>query len=49
VREAGGVSFVASPLRIEGHDPRLRFPPQLDADGDRLRKEFGLPTSAGDR
>ncbi len=43
VREAAGVSFVASPLRIEGHEPPLRFPPQLDADGDRLRKEFGLP------
>ena len=43
VREAGGLSFVASPLRIEGHEPPLRFPPQLDQDGERLRKEFGLP------
>jgi len=46
VRESGGMSFVASPLRIEGHEPPLRFPPQLDQDGDKLRREFGLPEKA---
>ena len=43
VLEARGVRFVASPVRIEGHEPRLGFPPQIDADGDRIRREFGLP------
>jgi len=38
-----GVSFVASPIRIEGHTPPLAFPPDLDADGERLRREFELP------
>lgn len=38
-----GVSFVASPIRIEGHRPPLAFPPDLDADGEKLRREFGLP------
>jgi crotonobetainyl-CoA:carnitine CoA-transferase CaiB-like acyl-CoA transferase len=43
VRQAGGVGFVASPVRVSGHEPPLRFPPALDADGQRLRREFGLP------
>ena len=43
VLEARGVSFVASPIRVEGGEPRLRFPPELDADGERLRREFDLP------
>jgi crotonobetainyl-CoA:carnitine CoA-transferase CaiB-like acyl-CoA transferase len=43
VCEAGGVRFVASPIRVEGEDRRLRFPPALDADGERLRREFDLP------
>lgn len=43
VLEAHGVRFVASPIRIAGAEPRLGFPPALDADGDRLRREFGLP------
>jgi crotonobetainyl-CoA:carnitine CoA-transferase CaiB-like acyl-CoA transferase len=43
VLEARGVRFVASPVRIEGHEPRLGFPPQIDADGERIRREFGLP------
>jgi crotonobetainyl-CoA:carnitine CoA-transferase CaiB-like acyl-CoA transferase len=43
VLESEGVPFVASPIRIEGEAPRLRFPPALDADGERLRREFGLP------
>jgi crotonobetainyl-CoA:carnitine CoA-transferase CaiB-like acyl-CoA transferase len=43
VVEQNGVSFVASPIRIEGHRAPLRFPPRLDADGSRLRAEFGLP------
>lgn len=38
-----GVSFLASPVRIAGHVPPLRFPPALDADGADLRDEFGLP------
>ncbi len=38
-----GVPFVASPIRVEGHSARLDFPPALDADGERLRREFGLP------
>ena len=38
-----GVSFVASPIRLENHVPLLEFPPALDADGARLRREFGLP------
>jgi crotonobetainyl-CoA:carnitine CoA-transferase CaiB-like acyl-CoA transferase len=42
VRQAGGVGFVASPIRVTGHDAPLRFPPALDADGDRIREEFGL-------
>jgi crotonobetainyl-CoA:carnitine CoA-transferase CaiB-like acyl-CoA transferase len=38
-----GVSFVASPIRVDGHAAPLRFPPALDEDGERLREEFGLP------
>jgi hypothetical protein len=37
------VRFVASPIRIEGEGRPLRFPPALDADGERLRREFDLP------
>ncbi|HLN57264.1 MAG TPA: CoA transferase, partial [Thermoanaerobaculia bacterium] len=40
-----GVSFVSSPIRVEGHTPRLDFPPALDADGEKLRREFGLPAA----
>ncbi|MEP6993434.1 MAG: CoA transferase [Acidobacteriota bacterium] len=43
---SGGVEFVASPIRVEGHAHRLDFPPGLDADGDRICKEFDLPGSA---
>jgi crotonobetainyl-CoA:carnitine CoA-transferase CaiB-like acyl-CoA transferase len=43
VLEARGVRFVASPVRIDGHEPRLGFPPQIDADGEKIRREFGLP------
>jgi crotonobetainyl-CoA:carnitine CoA-transferase CaiB-like acyl-CoA transferase len=43
VRESEGLEFVASPIRVSGHAPLLRFPPALDADGPRLRREFGLP------
>ena len=38
-----GVSVVSSPIRVNGHAARLDFPPALDADGERLRREFGLP------
>lgn len=40
---AGGVSFVASPIRVDGSDAPLSFPPQLDEQGAALRREFGLP------
>ena len=40
---SGGVEFVASPIRVEGQERRLEFPPALDADGPRLREEFDLP------
>ncbi|HTY40604.1 MAG TPA: CoA transferase [Thermoanaerobaculia bacterium] len=43
VREARGVPFVAPPIRVEGARPPLRFPPALDEDGERLRREFDLP------
>ena len=43
VVSSGGVSFVVSPIRVEGHQAPVRFPPALDADGERLRREFGLP------
>jgi glutaryl-CoA transferase len=46
---SNGVFFVASPVRVEGHTPPLAFPPGIDADGERLRKEFGLPPAEGDR
>jgi crotonobetainyl-CoA:carnitine CoA-transferase CaiB-like acyl-CoA transferase len=44
VLEAEGVSFVASPIRVDGHRARVGFPPALDADGDSIRREFGLPS-----
>jgi hypothetical protein len=37
------VPFVASPIHVDGHTPRVSFPPALDADGEKLRQEFGLP------
>jgi crotonobetainyl-CoA:carnitine CoA-transferase CaiB-like acyl-CoA transferase len=43
VAESGGLSFVASPIRLQGQVCRLAFPPALDADGERLRREFDLP------
>jgi crotonobetainyl-CoA:carnitine CoA-transferase CaiB-like acyl-CoA transferase len=43
VVESGGLQFVASPIRLSEHTPRAGFPPGLDADGDRLRREFDLP------
>ncbi|HKD18320.1 MAG TPA: CoA transferase, partial [Thermoanaerobaculia bacterium] len=43
VVEKDGVRFVASPIRVGGAEARLRFPPALDADGERLRREFDLP------
>jgi crotonobetainyl-CoA:carnitine CoA-transferase CaiB-like acyl-CoA transferase len=49
VLSAGGLSFLATPLAVEGHTPRLDFPPALDADGDRLRREFGLPAAEDGR
>ena len=38
-----GVEFVASPIRFDRAERRMEFPPALDADGTRLRAEFGLP------
>ena len=43
VLEAQGVRFVASPFRVAGAAQPMRFPPGLDADGARLRREFDLP------
>ena len=43
VIESQGVRFVAPPIRVEGEGPRIAFPPGLDADGQRLRREFDLP------
>jgi crotonobetainyl-CoA:carnitine CoA-transferase CaiB-like acyl-CoA transferase len=43
VRESRGLRFVASPIHVAGHEPALGFPPALDADGERLRREFELP------
>jgi crotonobetainyl-CoA:carnitine CoA-transferase CaiB-like acyl-CoA transferase len=40
-----GVEFVASPIRVEGRERRLEFPPALDQDGERIRREFDLPAS----
>ena len=40
---AAGVSFVASPIRVDGSDAPLRFPPQLDENGSAIRREFNLP------
>jgi crotonobetainyl-CoA:carnitine CoA-transferase CaiB-like acyl-CoA transferase len=44
VLRSGGVAFVASPVRVDGHAQRLEFPPALDQDGERIRREFGLPS-----
>jgi crotonobetainyl-CoA:carnitine CoA-transferase CaiB-like acyl-CoA transferase len=41
-----GVEFLASPVHVDGRAHRLDFPPALDADGERLRREFGLPGGA---
>jgi crotonobetainyl-CoA:carnitine CoA-transferase CaiB-like acyl-CoA transferase len=46
VLSAGGLSFLATPVAVEGHRARLDFPPALDADGERLRREFGLSAKA---
>lgn len=43
VVEAAGRRFVASPIRVDGAPAPVRFPPGLDADGERLRREFDLP------
>ncbi len=49
VREAAGLRFVASPIRVSGHRAPLEFPPALDAQGESLRREFGLPPARGSR
>ncbi|HVE65141.1 MAG TPA: CoA transferase [Thermoanaerobaculia bacterium] len=43
VAAAGGIDFVASPIRLEGAPAPLRFPAKLDEQGAALRREFGLP------
>jgi len=45
LRTSGGVEFVAPPVRIEGVERRLEFPPRLDEHGEKIRSEFGLPSS----
>ena len=47
VRRVAGVGFVASPIRVAGAEAPLVFPPALDAHGDALRREFGLPGGKG--
>ena len=47
VLENRGQRFVASAIRLEGHTPRLDPAPSLDADGEKLRREFGLPDASG--
>jgi crotonobetainyl-CoA:carnitine CoA-transferase CaiB-like acyl-CoA transferase len=49
LHETRGVAFVASPIRVEGAERRLEFPPALDADGDHIRREFGLPAQTPKR
>ena len=44
--ESAGVPFIRSPISVDGWDSPVRFPPALDADGDRLRAEFALPASS---
>ncbi len=43
VMQAEGIGFVASPIRVAGQERHFQFPPALDADGARLRREFDLP------
>jgi crotonobetainyl-CoA:carnitine CoA-transferase CaiB-like acyl-CoA transferase len=43
LKEARGVRFVGSPIRVSGHAMPLAFPPRLDEHGASLRREFGLP------
>jgi crotonobetainyl-CoA:carnitine CoA-transferase CaiB-like acyl-CoA transferase len=40
---ASEVGFVAPPVRVAGAPRRLEFPPALDADGEKIRREFSLP------
>ncbi len=49
VVESGGVRFVASPIRVEGQERRLEFPPALDADGEKIRREFRFARRTGRR
>lgn len=48
VVESGGIGFIRGPLSVDGEDPAVGFPPALDADGERLRREFGLPEPAAE-
>jgi crotonobetainyl-CoA:carnitine CoA-transferase CaiB-like acyl-CoA transferase len=43
IYSSGQTRFVGSPIRIDGSPRRAASPPDLDADGARLREEFGLP------
>jgi len=49
LRTEGGVEFVAPPVRIEGVERRLEFPPGLDEHGEAIRREFGLPEAEAGR
>jgi CoA:oxalate CoA-transferase len=43
VVESGGLRMAGNPIKLAGFaDPPTRGPaPELDADGDRIRREFG--------
>jgi crotonobetainyl-CoA:carnitine CoA-transferase CaiB-like acyl-CoA transferase len=43
VAEVLGTRFVRSPITVDGEAGRVRFPPALDEQGKKLRREFGLP------
>jgi crotonobetainyl-CoA:carnitine CoA-transferase CaiB-like acyl-CoA transferase len=49
VVESEGVPFIRSPISVDGREAAVRFPPGLDADGEKLRAEFGLAPSAVSR
>jgi len=49
VVESEGVPFIRSPISVDGREAPVRFPPDLDADGPRLRAEFGLAPSTVSR
>ncbi len=43
VVQSQGIGFIRSPVSVGGAEAPVGFPPVLGADGERLRREFGLP------